>query len=223
LKKGTTVVASAMITMLVAGCHVDQWVQPRVNSEAASDFYSDMQGSRPDVAGTVSFNGYVEPNERNTGKSGNAFAATIPAASVKSFGGATSMLKRGQERFNIYCQPCHGVAGDGNGFVALRGMGYWQKLPANLLDKKYATYKPGQFFDVIANGKGAMYSYSSRISDVDDRWAVVAYISALREAGKLPLPANLNDSMHGDGPAQHGAGHSASGNESGHASEGEHN
>jgi mono/diheme cytochrome c family protein len=182
-----------------------------------------MQGSRPDVAGTVSFNGYVESNERTTGKAGKAFATTIPAASVKAFGGATSMLKRGQERYNIYCQPCHGVAGDGNGFVALRGMGYWQKLPANLLDKKYAPYKPGQFFDVIANGKGAMYSYSSRIPDVDDRWAVVAYISALREAGKLPLPENLNDSMHGDAPAQHDAGHSASGNESGHASEGEHN
>ncbi len=223
MKKGTAVAASAAITVLLAGCHVDQWVQPRVNSEAASDFYSDMQGSRPDVAGTVSFNGYVAPDERTTGKNGKAFAQVIPAASVKAFGGATSMLKRGQERYNIYCQPCHGVAGDGNGFVALRGMGYWQKLPANLLDNKYGAYKPGQFFDVIANGKGAMYSYSSRIPDVDDRWAVVAYISALREAGKLPLPANLNDSMHGDAPKEHGTGHSASGNESGHASEGEHN
>jgi mono/diheme cytochrome c family protein len=223
LKKGTAITASAAITVLLAGCHVDQWVQPRVNSEAASDFYSDMQGSRPDVAGTVSFNGYVAPDERTTGKNGKAFAQVIPAASVKAFGGATSMLKRGQERYNIYCQPCHGVAGDGNGFVALRGMGYWQKLPANLLDNKYGAYKPGQFFDVIANGKGAMYSYSSRIPDVDDRWAVVAYISALREAGKLPLPANLNDSMHGDAPKEHGTGHSASGNESGHASEGEHN
>lgn len=223
MKKGTTVVASAAVTILLAGCHVDQWVQPRVNSEAASDFYSDMQGSRPNVAGTVSFNGYVEPNDRTTGKTGTAFAASIPAASVKSFGGATSMLKRGQERYNIYCQPCHGVAGDGNGFVALRGMGYWQKLPANLLDKKYGTYKPGQFFDVITNGKGAMYSYSARISDVDDRWAVVAYISALREAGKMPLPKNLNDSMHGDGPEQHSSEHAGSQKESGHTSEGEHN
>jgi mono/diheme cytochrome c family protein len=223
LKKGTAVVASAAVTVLLAGCHVDQWVQPRVNSGAASDFYSDRQGDRPDVAGTVSFNGYVAPDERTTGRNGKVFAQVIPAASVKAFGGATSMLKRGQERYNIYCQPCHGVAGDGNGFVALRGMGYWQKLPANLLDNKYGAYKPGQFFDVIANGKGAMYSYSSRIPDVDDRWAVVAYISALREAGKLPLPANLNDSMHGDAPKEHGTGHSASGNESGHASEGEHN
>ena len=56
--------------MLVAGCHVDQWVQPRVNSEAASDFYGDMQGSRPDVAGTVSFNGYV-------GKSATTFIASL--------------------------------------------------------------------------------------------------------------------------------------------------
>lgn len=223
MKKGTAVAASAAITLLLAGCHVDQWVQPRVNSEAASDFYSDMQGSRPDVAGTVSFNGYVAPDDRTTGKIGKSFAQAIPVASVKAFGGATSMLKRGQERYNIYCQPCHGVAGDGNGFVALRGMGYWQKLPANLLDKKYGAYKAGQFFDVITNGKGAMYSYSSRISDVDDRWAVVAYISALRQAGKLPLPSNLNDSMHGDAPKEHGTGHSATGNESDHASEGEHN
>jgi len=223
MKQVTTVAVSAAITVLLAGCHVDQWVQPRVNSGAASDFYSDQQGDRPNVAGTVSFKGYVAPDARNTGKTGNAFTDVIPPASVKSFGGATSMLKRGQERYNIFCQPCHGVAGDGNGFVALRGMGYWQKLPANLLDNKYGTYKPGQFFDVIVNGKGAMYSYSARIPDVDDRWAVVAYISALREAGKMPLPSNLNDSMHGDGPAEHGAGHSATGNESGHASEGEHN
>jgi len=223
MKQVTTVAVSAAITVLLAGCHVDQWVQPRVNSGAASDFYSDQQGDRPNVAGTVSFKGYVAPDARNTGKTGNAFTDVIPPASVKSFGGATSMLKRGQERYNIFCQPCHGVAGDGNGFVAHRGMGYWQKLPANLLDKKYGTYKPGQFFDVIVNGKGAMYSYSARIPDVDDRWAVVAYISALREAGKMPLPSNLNDSMHGDGPAEHGAGHSATGNESGHASEGEHN
>lgn len=223
MKQVTTVAVSAAITVLLAGCHVDQWVQPRVNSGAASDFYSDQQGDRPNVAGTVSFKGYVAPDARTTGKTGTAFTDVIPPASVKSFGGATSMLKRGQERYNIFCQPCHGVAGDGNGFVALRGMGYWQKLPANLLHKKYGTYKPGQFFDVIMNGKGAMYSYSARIPDVDDRWAVVAYISALREAGKMPLPSNLNDSMHGDGPAEHGAGHSATGNESGHASEGEHN
>jgi len=223
MKQVTTVAVSAAITILLAGCHVDQWVQPRVNSGAASDFYSDRQGDRPNVGGTVSFKGYVAPDERTTGKTGTGFTDVIPPASVKSFGGATSMLKRGQERYNIFCQPCHGVAGNGNGFVALRGMGYWQKLPANLLDKKYGTYKPGQFFDVIVNGKGAMYGYSARIPDVDDRWAVVAYISALREAGKMPLPSNLNDSMHGDGPAEHGAGHSATGNESGHASEGEHN
>ena len=68
-----------------------------------------------------------------------------------------------------------------------------------------------------------MYSYSARIADVDDRWAVVAYISALREAGKMPLPKNLNDSMHGDGPEQHGSGHADSEKESGHTSEGEHN
>ena len=128
MKQVTTVAVSAAITVLLAGCHVDQWVQPRVNSGAASDFYSDQQGDRPNVAGTVSFKGYVAPDARTTGKTGTAFTDVIPPASVKSFGGATSMLKRGQERYNIFCQPCHGVAGDGNGFVGMYRCFHWFRI-----------------------------------------------------------------------------------------------
>lgn len=194
------VLATACVTL--AGCHVDMWVQPRVNTDSTSDFFADMQGSRPNVPGAVEFDNYVKLDERTTGKQASSFATMIPPVSVKAFGGALGMLKRGQNRYNVFCQPCHGVSGNGNGFVALRGIGYWQKLPANLLEKKLEAYKPGQVFNVITHGKGAMYGYAARLPDVNDRWAIVAYVKALQESSKLALPSNLDDGMHGDGPKE---------------------
>jgi hypothetical protein len=84
-------------------------------------------------------------------------------------------LERGQERFNIFCSPCHDKVGTGNGIIVRRGM----KQPPSFHIVRLKEAAPGYMFNVITNGYGVMYSYSSRIPP-EDRWAVVAYIRALQ-------------------------------------------
>ena len=118
-----------------------------------------------------------------TGKEGTKFVARIPAEAVKSFGGPKAMLDRGEQRYTVYCSPCHGTTGNGNGFIAQRGLGFWQKLPSTLLQPRLLKVEDGHIYDVLTHGKGAMYGYASRIQDYNDRWAVVAYVRALQLAG----------------------------------------
>jgi cbb3-type cytochrome c oxidase subunit III len=94
------------------------------------------------------------------------------------------VLERGRDRFNIYCVPCHGPTGDGNGIVVQRGF----NAPPSYNTDRLRQAPVGQFFDVITNGFGAMPSYADQIP-VDDRWAIVAYIRALQ----LSQQASIND------------------------------
>jgi cytochrome c5 len=86
-----------------------------------------------------------------------------------------ALLERGQERFGIFCQPCHGAGGDGNGIIVQRGM----PRPTSYHDGRLRAADDQHFFDVISNGYGAMYSYAARVPPAD-RWAIVAYIRALQ-------------------------------------------
>jgi len=86
-----------------------------------------------------------------------------------------ALLERGSERFGIFCSPCHGAGGDGNGIIVQRGM----PRPTSYHDERLRTAEDQHFFDVITNGYGAMYSYASRVPP-RDRWAIVAYIRALQ-------------------------------------------
>jgi mono/diheme cytochrome c family protein len=90
-------------------------------------------------------------------------------------------LARGQERFTIYCSPCHGRLGDGRGMVVLRGL----QPPPSYHDPRLVTAPIGHFFDVMTNGFGAMFSYASRVP-VDDRWRIAAYIKALQLSQNAP-------------------------------------
>jgi hypothetical protein len=85
------------------------------------------------------------------------------------------LLERGSERFGIFCSPCHGAAGDGNGIIVQRGM----PRPTSYHDDRLRSADDQHFFDVITNGYGAMYSYASSVPPAD-RWAIVAYIRALQ-------------------------------------------
>lgn len=87
------------------------------------------------------------------------------------------VLLRGQERYNIYCSPCHGMTGDGDGMIVRRGF----SQPPTYHQTRLRKAPVGHFFDVITNGYGAMYSYGSRI-EPEDRWAIVAYVRALQLA-----------------------------------------
>jgi mono/diheme cytochrome c family protein len=99
------------------------------------------------------------------------------------------LLLRGEERFNIYCSPCHGRTGEGNGMIVQRGM----KRPPSYHIDRLRQAPVGYFYDVITNGFGAMYSYASRVHP-EDRWAIIAYIRALQ----LSENARIDDVPAGD-------------------------
>jgi mono/diheme cytochrome c family protein len=86
-----------------------------------------------------------------------------------------ALLDRGRDRFAIFCQPCHGAGGDGNGIIVQRGM----PSPTSYHDERLRKVEDQYLFDVITNGHGAMYSYASRVTP-QDRWAIVSYIRALQ-------------------------------------------
>jgi mono/diheme cytochrome c family protein len=87
----------------------------------------------------------------------------------------TALLERGSERFGIFCSPCHGTGGDGNGVIVQRGM----PRPTSYHDERLRAADDQHLFDVITNGYGAMYSYAARVPP-RDRWAIVTYIRALQ-------------------------------------------
>jgi len=103
------------------------------------------------------------------------------------------LLERGESRYKIYCTPCHGLQGDGNGMAAVRGM----KHPPSYHIQRLREAPNGYFYDVISNGFGSMYSYSERIAP-RDRWAIIAYVRALqlsRNAKASELPESLRQQL----------------------------
>ena len=103
------------------------------------------------------------------------------------------LLERGEGRYKIFCTPCHGLQGDGNGMVSMRGM----KHPPTFHDNRLRQSPNGYFYDVITNGFGAMYGYSAQIP-TRDRWAIVAYVRALqlsRNAKVAELPADVREKV----------------------------
>lgn len=154
----------------LAGCRQDMHDQPRYKPLAKSDFFGDERSARPQVEGTVARGQLKEDTRLHTGKVGQDFSAELPFALDHA------LLDRGQERFAIYCSPCHGQLGRGDGIVVQRG---FRNRPASFHDERLRGKPAGYFFDVISNGFGAMQDYSTSIA-VRDRWAIVAYVRALQ-------------------------------------------
>ncbi|MDX1932110.1 MAG: cytochrome c [Capsulimonadales bacterium] len=180
-----------LATVAVSGCHIDMWRQPKIKPYEESDFFNDRQGSRPKVAHTVA-RGRILTDDvvYYTGKDARGrLIRNIPLRAVQSFTSPKDMLLRGQERFNAFCSPCHGQTGNGNGFISQRGLGYWSKLPASFQTDRLRRTEDGHIYDTLVNGYGIMYGYGSRIQDVNDRWAVVAYVRALQLAATGTVPA----------------------------------
>jgi mono/diheme cytochrome c family protein len=110
---------------------------------------------------------------------------------------SAQLLARGQERFNIFCAPCHDQVGTGHGMIVQRGM----PQPPSFHSERLRRAPNEHFLQVIANGYGAMYSYASRVPPAD-RWAIIAYIRALQlsqHAEVAALPADLRDRAEGGG------------------------
>jgi mono/diheme cytochrome c family protein len=183
--------AAGTILALTA-CRNDMHDQPRYKPLAASDFFSDHRSARPAVEDTVARGHLRIDDARYTGKIDGVNIDQFPIPITKAD------IERGQTRFNIYCTPCHGHIGDGNGMVVLRGY----RQAASYYTDKLMKAPVGHFFDVITNGFGAMPSYASRITP-DDRWRLIAYIRALQlsESAKLSdVPADQRDKMQVEPP-----------------------
>ncbi|HWF46926.1 MAG TPA: cytochrome c [Bryobacteraceae bacterium] len=159
-------------------CRQDMHDQPRYKAFAATPFFGDGRSARPAIDDTVARGQLETDTARFTGKVNGQDIAYFPIQITRSD------LERGQERFDIYCSPCHGHLGDGNGQIVMRGL----RHPPSYHEDRLRNAPVGHFFDVITNGYGSMYSYASRIP-VDDRWRIIAYIRALQYSQDAPPQA----------------------------------
>jgi mono/diheme cytochrome c family protein len=171
---------SALIVVFLAvagsGCRQDMHDQPKYTPLRESAFFSDARSARTPVEGTVA-RGLLRDDELlYGGKLNGEDAAVFP------FRVDAPVMTRGEERFNIYCAPCHSRTGEGDGMVVLRGY----RRPPSFHQERLRDAPVGHFFDVITNGFGAMPDYASQIKPAD-RWAIVAYIRALQLSGHATL------------------------------------
>jgi len=174
-------VLAATALLLLAGCRADMQNQPYKRPLAESDFFADKRSARPLVEGTVARSDLRADTYFYTGKSGQEDGNYMP------FPVTAEVMARGQQRFNIYCSPCHGETGDGNGMIVQRGF----KHPPSYHTERLRKAPIGYFFDVMTNGFGVMLDYSQQVSP-QDRWAIAAYIRALQlsqSATRADVPA----------------------------------
>lgn len=170
----------AVFGVCAAGCNEellrqDMANQPKNKPLSASDFFGDGRSERPLIENTVA-HGSIANDEFVIPKDSNAFPLPVDA----------KLLERGEDRYKIYCTPCHGLQGDGNGMIVMRGM----KRPPSYQIDRLRQSPNGYYYDVITNGFGAMYGYSAQIQP-KDRWAIIAYLRALqlsRNARAADLP-----------------------------------
>lgn len=155
--------------LLMAGCRQDMQDQPKYKPFRPSAFFEDGRASRPLLPDTVARGHLDDDALLYTGKSGNAFADVFP------FPVTAEILQRGQERYNIFCSPCHDRAGNGGGMIVQRG---YRRPPSYHIDR-LRQQPAGYFYDVITHGFGAMPNYAQQVS-TRDRWAIVAYVRALQ-------------------------------------------
>jgi mono/diheme cytochrome c family protein len=153
----------------LVGCRQDMHDQPRYKPLAGTDFFGDGRSARPLPEGTVARGHLRIDSARYTGKVDGEDVDYFPFPITRAD------VLRGQERFNIYCSPCHSRLGDGEGLIVRRGF----RKAGNYHTEKLLKARVGHFFDVMSNGFGAMPSYASRV-EPDDRWRIAAYIRVLQ-------------------------------------------
>jgi hypothetical protein len=159
----------ALLAASTAACRQDMHDAPRFEAYESNPFFPDGRASRNLPVGTVPRGWLREDEPLYTGKVSGEFVDAFPFAISRAD------LARGQERFNIYCTPCHGRLGDGQGMVVQRGL----RQAASFHQDRLRHERVGYFFDVITNGFGAMQSYAEQVP-VRDRWLIIAYVRALQ-------------------------------------------
>jgi hypothetical protein len=173
-----------MALLVATGCRQDMQDQPKFFPQRGTDFYADGRSVRPQVANTVArgqlhtdtyfYTGLVN------GKEGDGLPFPVTLA----------VLERGQERYNVYCTPCHSRVGNGAGMIVQRGY----RPAGNFHTTRLETAPLGHFFNVISNGYGAMPDYAAQIAPVD-RWAIAAYLRAL-QLSQHAQPSDVANGAH---------------------------
>ena len=171
-------VVIAAACLLVAGCRQDMHDAPRYDPLEASAFFPDGQAARPLVTNTVARGQLREDDHLYRGRVNGELADTFPMPVT------AETMRRGQERFNVFCAPCHGPTGAGNGTIVQRGF----RAPPSFHEERLRNAPVGYYYDVMTNGFGAMQDYAAQVP-VPDRWAIAAYIRALQ----LSQRATVND------------------------------
>lgn len=176
----TAIITAALIVL--AGCAGPQRTPPlevwpdmdrqeKYKAQAPSSLFSDGRSNRRPVEGTVAI-GYLKEDESfTTGIDKGMYVGKNPLEVTPE------LLKRGQQRFNIYCTPCHDRTGQGGGVVPKRAA--W--IPTNLMEDRVQTLPDGEIYNVIAQGRRTMPGYRFQIVE-RDRWAIVSYVRALQRA-----------------------------------------
>jgi mono/diheme cytochrome c family protein len=154
---------------IASGCRQDMHNQPKYTPLRASTLFADGASARPLVEGTVARGTLQEDQAFFTGREGNTLVTELP------FEIDEHVLARGQERYNIFCTPCHDATGTGRGMVVQRGF----RPAASFHEERLRNAEAGHFFDVMTNGFGVMPDYRQQLT-ARDRWTVVAYIRALQ-------------------------------------------
>ena len=180
-------VACAIASLIFGGgcdyLRQDMANQPKNRPLSPSEFFGDGRSERPLVENAVA-RGAIADDELFVPKDSNNFPLAVDL----------KLLERGEERYNIFCTPCHGLQGDGNGMVAMRGM----KRPPSYHQDRLRQAPNGYIYDVMTNGFGQMLGYSAQIPP-RDHWAIIAYVRALqlsRNARVADLPAELREKLN---------------------------
>jgi mono/diheme cytochrome c family protein len=188
------IAAAALLSLLFTGCG-EQWMadQPRYDTFEASPLFDDGLSARPLVPGTVSRGMLRDDSMLFTGRVGESIdlgevagvfsgvRLEAPYTDTFPFELNSQVLRRGQERYNIFCVVCHGYTGYGNGRIVERGY----VRPPSYHEERLRKAPVGHFFDVITNGYGAMPMYRAEVPP-RDRWAIIAYIRALQASQRVP-------------------------------------
>jgi Cytochrome C oxidase, cbb3-type, subunit III len=168
----------AALLFLMLGCREEMRYDSRLKPFQETPFFPDRDSSRPLVKGVVARGEAQTDDFFYTGQLNGHLVHGFPAPVT------FDQLKKGQERYNIYCSVCHGITGTGDGMVVQRGF----PRPPSFHDQRLREAPEGHYFQVVTHGYGAMYSYASRV-EPSERWAIIAYIRALQ----LARHATLND------------------------------
>lgn len=187
----------ALIAVLAAcdnGGATPDWsrmiTQPKLQPFGASDQFDDGRAMQPLPDGVVARDWIADPERRTGRTSAGSDVGELPVPVTRA------LLVRGRDRFRIYCAACHGVAGDGDSAVAHN---MERRRPPSLHEPRIVALAPGAIYRAVADGYGLMPSYAGLL-DVDDRWAVVAYVETLQFAwtAKLDtLPARARGELAG--------------------------